>query len=78
MNAAIKRHLTAKDLSVVCVTKDAAGLKQALVSDAFSPIKYDGDKPTDLLAQDKVIGALKLGIAPDRVTITPIAAVFAK
>lgn len=76
MNAAIKRHLTAKDLSIVYVTKDAAGLKQALVSDAFSPIKYDGDKPKDLLAEDKVIGALKLDIAPDRVTITPIGSVF--
>jgi zinc protease len=78
VNATIKRHLTAKDLSVVYVTKDAAGLKQALVSDAFSPIKYDADKPTELLQEDKVIGALKLGIAPDRVKITPIAEVFAK
>jgi zinc protease len=64
-------------LSVVIVTKDAAGLKQALVSDAPSPIKYDGDKPPSLLAEDKVIGARKLSIAADKVTVTPISDVFA-
>lgn len=78
VNAAIKRHLTARDLSVVITTKDAAGLKQALVADAFSPIKYDGTKPAELLAEDKVIGGMKLNIAADKVQITPIAEVFAK
>ena len=48
-------------------------LKQALVTDAFSPIKYDGEKPPDLLAEDKVIGAMKLNIAADKVRITPVA-----
>ncbi len=78
VNAAVGTHLTAKDLTVVYITKDAAGLKQALVSDAFSPIKYDAEKPADLLEEDKVIGALKLNIAPDRVTITPIGEVFGR
>ena len=79
VNAAVKKHLTAKDLSVVIITKDARGLEQALVSDAFSPITYDAaDKPKALLDEDKVIGALKLGIAADKVRITPIVQVFAK
>jgi zinc protease len=78
VNAAVKRHLSARDLSVVIVAKDAAGLKQALVADAFSPIKYDGEKPLSLLDEDKIIGGLKLSIAPERVKITPIADVFAK
>ena len=78
VNAAVKRHLTARDLSVVIIAKDAAGLKQALTADAFSPIKYDGEKPQSLLDEDKVIGGLKLNIAPARVTITPIADVFAR
>jgi zinc protease len=78
VNAAVKKHLTARDLSIVYITKDAQGLKQALVSDAFSPIKYDGEKPKALLDEDQVIGALKLNLAPDRVKITPIAEVFAK
>jgi zinc protease len=77
-NAAIKRHLSASRLSVVIVTNDAAGLKQALASDAPSTIKYDGDKPKALLDEDRVVGALKLNIAPDRITITPVAEVFAR
>ena len=40
---------------VVIVAKDAAGLKEKLVSDAFSPIKYDGNKPQALLDEDKDI-----------------------
>ncbi len=78
VNAAVKRHLQAKDLSVVIVTKDAGGLRDALVSDAFSPVTYDGEKPKELLDEDKVVGALKLGIRPEAVTITPVEEVFAK
>ncbi len=78
VNAAVKRHLQARDLSVVIITKDAEGLKEKLVADAFSPIKYDGEKPKELLDEDKVIGALKLGIKLEAVTITPVEDVFAK
>jgi zinc protease len=78
VNAAARRHLQTKDLSVVIITKDAEGLKEKLVTDAFSPIKYDGEKPKELLDEDKVIGALKLGIRPEAVTITPVEDVFAK
>jgi zinc protease len=78
VNAAIKRHLSAQNLSVVMITKDAAGLKDKLVSDAFSPIKYDADKPKTLLDEDKVIGSMKLNIKPEAVRITPAAQVFAQ
>jgi len=78
VNRAIKQHLSAKNLSVVIVAKDAAGLKDKLVSDTYSPIKYDGNKPQSLLDEDKVIGALKLGIAPESVRVTPASAVFEK
>ena len=79
VNAAVKKHLTAKDLSVVIITKDAQGMKQALASDAFSAIAYDAaDKPKALLDEDKVIGALRLGIAADKVKITPIGEVFSR
>ena len=78
VNAAITRHLNARNLSVVMITDDAEGLKKALLSDAFSPIKYDGQKPKALLEEDKVIGAMKLAIAPDKVTITPVEEIFAR
>ena len=77
VNQAIARHLGHQQPSIVIVTKDAAGLKQALATDAVSKIHYDGDKPKTLLAEDEVIGALKLNIAAANVTITPIDKVFA-
>ena len=78
VNAAIRKHLSAKNLSVVMVTKDAAGLKDKLVSDVFSAIKYDAEKPKALLDEDKAIGATKLNIRPEAVTITPATQAFAK
>ncbi|HWL38913.1 MAG TPA: insulinase family protein [Gemmatimonadaceae bacterium] len=78
VNDAIKRHLSATDLSVVVITKDAEAFRDALLADAFSPIKYDSEKPADLLAEDKVIGARKLSIKPEKVRITPVEEVFAR
>ena len=78
VNKAIRKHLAPTDLSVVMITKDAAGLKEKLVADGFSPIKYDADKPEDVLAEDKVIGGLKLGIVSESVRITPAADAYAE
>ncbi|HEY3380734.1 MAG TPA: pitrilysin family protein [Vicinamibacterales bacterium] len=78
VNAAIRKHWSSKDLSVVIVTKDAAGLERRLVTDEFSPIQYDGQRPASLLEEDKVIGSRKLGIDLAHVRITPVAEVFAK
>jgi zinc protease len=77
VNDAIKKYLSGKDLSVVIVTKDAEGLKDQLVKDDVSSIKYDAPKP-ELAEDDKVIGAYKLNIKPENVTITPVEQVFAK
>jgi zinc protease len=78
VNAAVRRHLDTRHLFIVCITRDAAGLKQTLAADARSPIRYDGEKPAAVLAEDAIIGALKLGIAADRITVTPIEQVFAR
>ncbi|MBC7660835.1 MAG: insulinase family protein [Chitinophagaceae bacterium] len=74
VNAALKKHLSAKNIQVVAVTKDAKGLEDLLKKDAFSPIKYDGEKPKELLDEDRVIGALKLNIS--KVSISPVDTVF--
>jgi zinc protease len=73
---ALQKHLSARDLSVVIVTKDAAGLKDALLKDAFSPIRYEGEKPKVLLDEDLAIGARKLEVLPENVRITPVDDVF--
>jgi zinc protease len=78
VNAAIRKHFSSKDLAVVVVTKDAAVLKQQLVTDTAPAIKYDSEKPKEVYAEDKLIGAMKLGIKPENVKITPVDEVFAK
>jgi zinc protease len=78
VNAAIRRHLNADNLSIVIVAKDAQALKQKLAADTFSPLTYDGAKARALLDEDRVIGALKLAIPASRITVTPIADVFAR
>ena len=78
VNTALRRHFSATDLSVVIVTKDAADLKEKLLTDAFSPIRYDSEKPKEVYAEDRVIGAMKLGIKPENLRITPVDEVFAR
>ena len=78
VNAAIRKHLSATNLSVVVVTKDAEGLKKAFLSPEPSTIAYDAPKPPEVLAEDKVIGARTLGLTPEKVRITPVAEVFAR
>ena len=77
VNAAIKKYLSTKNMHVVIVTKDAEGLKDALVKDELSSIKYDAPKP-DLAAEDKTIGSYKLNIKPENVKIVNVDDVFAK
>jgi len=75
VNRAIRKHLSARNLSVVIVAADAASLKDKILSDAPSPLTYDAPKPADVLEEDKVISALKL--SPTSVRITPVDEVFA-
>ena len=78
VNKAIQKHLSAKNLSVVFIAKDAARLKEKLLVDAFSPIKYDAKAGKELLDEDQLIGNLKLGIKPEAIVITPAERVFAE
>jgi zinc protease len=77
VNAAVRKHLSGSDLSVVIVTKDAKALAETLLADTPSAVRYDAPKP-ELADEDKAIGALKLGLQQDKLKITPIAEVFAK
>ena len=78
VNKAIRKHLSSEKLTVVVITKDAEGLEKQLLSPDPSTIAYDAPKPPEVLAEDKVIGAKKLGLTPERVRITPVADVFAR
>jgi zinc protease len=76
VNRAIRKHIRPRDMQIVMITKDAERLKQQLVSDEVSTVKYEAEKPQALLDEDKVIGAMKLGIRADAVRIIPAEDVF--
>ncbi len=78
VNAVVRRHLSWESLHVVMITKDAETLRDQLLSDEFSPMTYDGEKPKDLLDEDQVIGARRLNLSPNDIVITPVEAVFSK
>ena len=78
VNAAIRKHLSGQDLQVVMVTKDASGLAEQLKTDVAPPIEYEAPKPPEVQEEDRAIAAVKLGIKPEAVRITPVDAVFAK
>ena len=71
-------HMTVAYIAYKQLTPAARTRVDALVADTFSPMKYDGAKGKALLDEDRVIGAMKLGIPASHVTVTPIADVFAK
>jgi zinc protease len=76
VRAAVNRHVSATNLSVVMVTKEAEALRDALVSDAMSMATYDTPPPKEVLEEDRVIGARPLRIAPEQVRITAVEDVF--
>jgi len=78
VNAAIRRHLSAANLDVVIITKEAEKLRDELLADHRSSVHYDAAKPEDLLAEDEVIGSRKLHLWPESVRITPVHEVFAR
>ena len=78
VNAAIRRHLSARDLEVVMIAPDARSLREALLSDEPTTLTYDAPKPAELLAEDTVIGAQRLGLAEGDVHITPVDEVFSR
>jgi zinc protease len=77
VNAAIRKHLSGTNLRVVMIADDAEALRERLLSDAPSSVVYDAPKP-ELAEEDKLIGALKLGLKPESVRIVPVEEVFAR
>jgi zinc protease len=76
VNAAIKKHLQADNMHMVVITADAAGFKQKLLSGAPTTITYAGQRSTDLLAQDKVIGSYPIRLTDAAIRIIAIDKVF--
>ena len=78
VNAAIQRHWQYGNMQIVIVTKDAKALKEALVSDAPSPITYPTPKPESVLSEDRQISKFPLRVRAEDVKIVPVAELFVK
>ncbi|HSK11181.1 MAG TPA: pitrilysin family protein [Vicinamibacterales bacterium] len=78
VNAAIRRHLQAKNMTVVFITQDAEGMKQKILSGAPTPIRYAGEQPKEVLEEDRIIASWPIPVKPDQVTVMGINAVFEK
>jgi zinc protease len=76
VNRAIKQYLAPGNMRVVLITKDAEGLRDAIVKGTPSPIKYNSPKPDDITAEDKVIETYKIPVGPEQVVVVPVEQVF--
>ena len=76
VNAAIRRHFRTDRMRIVLVTKNAVGIRDAVVKNAPSPITYNSPKPKDILEEDKVIEAYRINVKPEDIVIVPVAQVF--
>jgi zinc protease len=76
VNRAIRQHLKSDRMRVVIITKDAEGLRDAIVSGKPSPITYNSPKPQEIMDEDKVIQAYRVNVKPNQVAIVPVEGVF--
>jgi zinc protease len=78
VNAALKKHLQYRNVKIAIVTGAADPLREALATDAPSPIEYPNPKPQDVLDEDKQIAKYPLGVEREDIRVEPVAAAFAK
>ena len=76
VNRVIRENLQTDDMQYVFVTRDAEDLRERLEGERASPVSYDADKPAELLAEDRAIEALPLGIKAGKVRVVQAAEVF--
>ena len=76
VNNAIRRYLKSDRMRVVIITKDAEALRDAIIKNTPSPIKYNSPKPDDILQEDKVIQDYAINVKPEDVAVVPVERVF--
>lgn len=76
VNTAIRKHLSPENMKIVLVGHDCAKLRDAIVSDAVSPMQYNSPKPQDILDEDKIVERLPLKIRTENVRIVKVESLF--
>jgi zinc protease len=76
VNRAIRRHLNSDNLRIVIVTREAVALREAILGGQTSPISYNSPKPSEILAEDKLIEKYPINLSAEAVKIVPVTSVF--
>jgi zinc protease len=76
VNCAINQHLKTENMRIVLITKDAAGLRDAIVKNQPGKVTYAAEKPTDILDEDKIISVYPIKVNTANITVTPVDQVF--
>ncbi|HKQ61980.1 MAG TPA: pitrilysin family protein [Candidatus Polarisedimenticolaceae bacterium] len=76
VNAAARKYLRADRVKFAVVTGDAEGLRQALATDAPSPIEYKSPKPQAVQDEDREIARFPAKVAESAIHVVPVTEVF--
>jgi zinc protease len=76
VNKAIRRYWQFGNMQIAVITKDAKGLREALVNDSPSPITYKTPKPEAIMEEDREIAVFPVKVRPENVRIVPVTEVF--
>jgi zinc protease len=76
VNRAIRRHLRTDNLQIVAIGQGMDAFRSKLLANEPSPMKYNAAKPDDIMAEDKIVQALKLPFAAERLQIVPVDKIF--
>lgn len=72
VNAAVKKYLQYDNMKIAIVTGQAQTLKDALATDAPSPITYEAEKGPEVLEEDRHIQQFPLKIKEENIRTVPV------
>ncbi|HPC35478.1 MAG TPA: pitrilysin family protein [Candidatus Marinimicrobia bacterium] len=76
VNSAIRKYLQYDNLQIVIVTNEAEKLREDLLANTPSPIKYAAPKPEAVLKEDNEIANYPLAIRPENIKIVNVRDLF--
>ncbi len=76
VNRVLRANLRGDNMAAVVITPNAEAFRDALLSDAPSPMEYASEKPDEIYVEDEVIQQYPLGLEPSDVRVISVEDVF--
>ena len=76
VNRVIRKYLKSDRMRIELITRDADGLRNAIVNNTPSPITYNSTKPDAIMAEDKLIQDYRINVKPEDVTVVSAGKIF--